>query len=97
MRALNVSVVYQCGDVGSVGPHFFQVGSLAVAWGWAMAFFEVRGISRRTLFIASVVFALLPFNGILLVTLWKDIPYTITNFILVFLLGFICMVIEYTA
>ena len=67
----------------------FQIVSLAVAWGWVMSFFEGRGFSRRALFISSIGFALLPFNGILLVTLWKDIPYTIANFVLAFMLGLI--------
>ncbi len=66
-----------------------QIILMAVLWGNAMRLFEQHGLPRKVLLPLSVVFALLPFNPILLVTVWKDIPYAILNFFLVYLLGII--------
>ena len=64
-----------------------QTLAMALAWGWAMAFFERQGVTRALLLPLTLVFALLPSNGAMLVSLWKDIPYAAATLLLVFLLG----------
>ena len=64
-----------------------QTLAMALAWGWAMAFFDRQGVTRKVLLPLTLVFALLPYNGIMLVSLWKDIPYSVATLLLVFLLG----------
>lgn len=69
------------------GVMLVQTLGMGLAWGGAMAACEAHGAPRRLLLPLTLVFALLPFNGILLVSLWKDIPYTIATLGLVLLLG----------
>jgi hypothetical protein len=64
-----------------------QTLGMGLAWGGAMAAAEDQGAPRRLLLPLTLVFALLPFNGIMLVSVWKDIPYTIAILALVTLLG----------
>jgi len=49
--------------------------ALVVAWG--LKTLHEYGASRIVLWGISVIFAVLPTNGILSITLWKDIPYAI--------------------
>ena len=65
----------------------FQIVSLALLWGWVLSYLESQGLPQQLLLVFSWVFALVPYNGIMLNILWKDIPYTIASLLLVFLLG----------
>lgn len=67
----------------------FLICTLSLFWGGCMTFFENQGLPRKHLFPLSIGFALLPSNPIMLITIWKDIPYTIVNLALVYLLGLI--------
>lgn len=67
----------------------FQILVLAFILGLILSFFEAHGIRSAFLFLASVVFSLLPYNMILPMTLWKDVLYADFNVLLVFLLGLV--------
>ncbi|MEO5820556.1 MAG: hypothetical protein ABIT71_08620 [Vicinamibacteraceae bacterium] len=54
-----------------------QIVALALAYCAVVRECERRHASPRWLAATTVVFALLPANGFLVVTLWKDVPYTI--------------------
>ncbi len=65
----------------------FQVLALALVWGACLAYFETRGLPRKLLFLLSCGFALLPYNGIQIITLVKDELYTVSTLGLLFLIG----------
>jgi hypothetical protein len=54
--------------------------SLSVAWG--LAELENMRVSKKVLWILSLLFAVIPFNIIFTLNLWKDIPYSAAIFIL---------------
>ncbi|WP_284152454.1 DUF6020 family protein [Desulfofustis limnaeus] len=65
----------------------FQILLLACSFGWAMARLQRMGASRLILWCTCLLFALLPLNGLMSVTIWKDIPYSVSMMILsIFLL-----------
>jgi hypothetical protein len=53
-----------------------QIISLAIVAGLWFAFFESLGIRRWLIWITALVFAVIPVNGTMVNTLWKDIPYS---------------------
>jgi hypothetical protein len=63
-----------------------QIIILACLSGIILAYFEKLGIQRIWLWLASFIFALSPVNGTMVVTLWKDIPYSTAVMGLIFLL-----------
>lgn len=60
----------------------FQVSFLGLTLGLGMATMEKIGVKKKYVIIASVITALLPSNGMLPITLWKDIPYSTTLLLL---------------
>jgi hypothetical protein len=54
-----------------------QIAVLSGVVGWALASMRRIGMSHRLAWTISGVVALLPANGITVITLWKDIPYAI--------------------
>lgn len=59
-----------------------QIIFLAVIVGYCMYRFEGIGVNRSILYIVTGTFAINPVNGIMVITLWKDIVYS--GFILLF-------------
>ncbi|SHH87209.1 hypothetical protein SAMN02745124_02303 [Desulfofustis glycolicus DSM 9705] len=64
----------------------FQVIVLACSFGWALSRLARAGVTRPVLWVTSIFFALLPVNGLMAVTIWKDIPYSAAMMILSILL-----------
>jgi hypothetical protein len=56
----------------------FQILFMAAVSATFLTFFAIRGIPKKWLLLFSLLFALFPANGVNLVTLWKDIPFTIS-------------------
>jgi len=55
-----------------------QILALALVAGACFSFLETQGVSRFLLGIACMIFAIIPVNGTMVNTLWKDIPYSIS-------------------
>ena len=54
-----------------------QIIAMALVAGAWLGFFETLGINRWIIWITAFVFAIIPVNGTMVNTLWKDIPYGI--------------------
>ncbi len=54
-----------------------QIIAMALVAGAWLGFFETLGINRWIIWITAFVFAVIPVNGTMVNTLWKDIPYGI--------------------
>ena len=63
-----------------------QIAALTLAYCAVILECERRGAGRWWLAATTAAFATLPANGVLVVTLWKDVPYTIAVLVLVALL-----------
>jgi len=59
-----------------------QILALGSTVGWALSIFQRYGFSKPVLWFTSLLFALLPVNGFMVITLWKDILYSIVLLIL---------------
>jgi hypothetical protein len=59
-----------------------QLLALSLAAAWALGRMRRHGMSRAAAVVTCLVFALLPATGILAITLWKDIPYSIAMLVL---------------
>jgi hypothetical protein len=53
-----------------------QILSLALVSGLWFATFEKLGIRRWVIWLGALIFAIIPVNGTMVNTLWKDIPYS---------------------
>lgn len=53
-----------------------QIISLAFVSGLWFAFFESLGIQRWIIWLVTLIYAIIPVNGTMVNTLWKDIPYS---------------------
>jgi hypothetical protein len=53
-----------------------QIAALGAVAGWSLSVLERYGVPRCVLWLTCLVFALLPVNGLMAVTLWKDIAYS---------------------
>jgi hypothetical protein len=53
-----------------------QIIALAFVAGLWFAFFEGLGIRRWVIWLVAFIFAVIPVNGTMVNTLWKDIPYS---------------------
>ena len=53
-----------------------QIIALALVAGLWFAFFESLGIRRWIIWLMAFIFAVIPVNGTMVNTLWKDIPYS---------------------
>ncbi len=68
-----------------------QIAALGSVAGWSLSVLERYGVPRCVLWISCLVFALLPVNGLMAVTLWKDIAYSTSLLALTTLLFHIVM------
>ncbi|MBU5591463.1 hypothetical protein KQI89_06780 [Clostridium sp. MSJ-4] len=68
-----------------------QVFIMSTIIGYCMYSFEKLGVDKKILYLVTLAMALNPVNGIMFVTLWKDIIYT--GFILLFTMLIINIVI----
>ncbi len=59
-----------------------QIIALGSVIGWTLAVLQRFGVTRTVLWITSFVVALLPVNGLIVVTLWKDVTYSIVMLVL---------------
>ena len=57
-----------------------QIGALAFTFALAMRELALAGVSRRAQMALTALFALSPVNNVMVITLWKDIPYAIALF-----------------
>ena len=55
-----------------------QIVAFAALVGWAARVFRGAGSSRRGVWFAALACAFLPAGGLLSVTLWKDVPYSLS-------------------
>ena len=53
-----------------------QMVSLAVVFSYVLCELEFWGVSKRVCSLIAVMFSMSPVNGMLVITLWKDIPFT---------------------
>jgi hypothetical protein len=63
-----------------------QIIALGLVAGYILAYFETLGVPPLILWLASFLFAFSPVNGSMVVTLWKDIPYSTALLGLTFLI-----------
>lgn len=68
-----------------------QIISLALVAGWGMSVLQHHGVPRQVLLCTSFLFALIPVNGLMAVTLWKDVAYSCAMLALVICLFQIVM------
>jgi ABC-type polysaccharide/polyol phosphate export permease len=68
-----------------------QIFVLAIIVGWGLRRLCALGVSPSVTWLFAALFAILPVNGLYAITLWKDIPYSITVFILTILMVDIAM------
>ncbi|MGB9754843.1 DUF6020 family protein [Roseiflexus castenholzii] len=54
-----------------------QIGALALVCGLTVRELALLGVSRWVQVVLTVLFALSPVNNLMVITLWKDIPYAI--------------------
>ncbi|ATB48877.1 hypothetical protein [Corallococcus macrosporus] len=53
-----------------------QIAGLGALVGWGCASLARAGVSRGVIVLTSVLFAVVPVNGTMAVTLWKDVPFS---------------------
>lgn len=63
-----------------------QIFVLAMIVGWGLRRLCVLGVSPSVSWLFAILFAILPVNGLYAITLWKDIPYSITIFVVTILM-----------
>ena len=59
-----------------------QIVALGSTFGWGLSVLQRYGVPRSILWFNSFVIAMLPVNGFMVVTLWKDVAYSIVVIIL---------------
>ena len=64
----------------------FQIAFLSIVTSWGIGLLMTLGLSRRLGWILALAFSLSPVNIGMVITLWKDIPYSIGIFLLSLLL-----------
>lgn len=69
-----------------VMPALMQICLLAGACGWVLSRLRSLGVSPPVLLLVAFIFAILPVNGLMAVTIWKDIPYSVAMMVLAVLL-----------
>lgn len=72
-----------------------QIFLLAAVAATFILFLYKKGVSKNWLLFFTLIFALFPANGIMVITLWKDIPFTISLLWLTYLLARISTDINY--
>jgi hypothetical protein len=63
-----------------------QILALSLTVGWGLATIYKMGVPKTYIWIASVMIAVMPFNGTMVISIWKDTPYTISFLALTILL-----------
>lgn len=64
------------------GIAIIQVLALSFVCGWGIAYFEELGLPRWVCWTSAILFTLLPVNFVLVNTIWKDVPYSISVLLL---------------
>ncbi len=59
-----------------------QILALASAVGWSLSVLQRYGISKAVLWITALLIAICPVNGLMAITLWKDLAYSVVLLIL---------------
>jgi len=59
-----------------------QIIALGSTIGWALGVLQRYGVPKTVLWFTSLLFALWPVNGFMVITLWKDIAYSIALLVL---------------
>jgi hypothetical protein len=54
-----------------------QVLAFSITAGWGFSLLERMGLPQKIVWAFAIIFALFPPNGLMMVTLWKDVPYSI--------------------
>lgn len=83
-HTLTISLLRMIWDSPAVLP-IFQILSLAIIAGVVLVLMEKNGANRKLLWVILVLYMLSPANSFFMITLWKDVLYSIT-----FLAMFIC-------
>jgi len=65
---------------------FVQIVFLALVCAWALGYFREKGLSPAPAWALAGAIALIPTNGIMAITLWKDVPFSIASLWLTVLL-----------
>ena len=60
----------------------FQIGCLAISFGWGMSILKRRGLPSSICLAISILFAVYPINLLYPITVWRDIPYSIALLIM---------------
>lgn len=60
----------------------WQIVILGMAIGWVVSVFRHYGLPHKIAWMVSIIFAFLPVNGFMVITLWKDIPYGVSLLVL---------------
>jgi hypothetical protein len=55
-----------------------QIISLSFTVAWGLGFLESLGTPKIILWIVSIIFSVFPANGLLIITIWKDVAYAIS-------------------
>lgn len=56
---------------------FTQILMLGLTAGWGLVIMQRLGVSKNLLLIVCLFFALSPVNGLMVITIWKDVAYSI--------------------
>jgi hypothetical protein len=59
-------------------PIFVQILAMGTVVGWAMKKFSRYGVPHWALWTTCILFAMIPTNGFMIVSLWKDVAYSIS-------------------
>jgi hypothetical protein len=54
-----------------------QIFAFSITAAWGFSLLRKLGLPNRTVWVLDILFVLFPPNGLMMVTLWKDIPYSI--------------------
>jgi hypothetical protein len=68
---------------GLAGLTLAQTAAMSAALGYTVAAFRCLGVPARWTAIAAVIVAALPPTGMIMVFVWKDVPYAICGFLIV--------------
>jgi hypothetical protein len=60
----------------------FQILIVSIAFAWGLGELASMGVSRKILWVLAILCSIAPFNIILTLSLWKDIPYSVCLFLL---------------
>lgn len=64
----------------------FQILFMSLTFGYILYYLEKLGLDRRLCLLLMIIIAFNPVNGMMSITLWKDIPFAVMSLILVVML-----------